>query len=367
MQRTGLVWVSLALACLVACGKEKSNPTEPTQADSGVSGATSDSGGALGTTAGTPAPGVGGSGGSGMSVSGAGMSGAMPAAGSGSGMTAGMAAAGSTATAGMNAGDGGAAGMQTGGTGGTGSSADGCTRELLKSTVDAYYTALAAHDASTLPLADDVKFTENGEALEVGEGLWRTGGMVKFKQSALDTQTCMTVTESVVPDGNTDIPLGLRLKLVAQRITEIETIAVRSGDYLVASNTGNMIALASDSWETIVPEAQRPTRDQLESWINKYFKMFPMGGCNLASGCRRMENGFSLGCSVGATCSTMEPGSGAGVMEPRLIVVDVEAGMAAGFVMFMDRYSDFHLIKLVGGQVQGVHTILGSAESSGWD
>ena len=33
-------------------------------------------------------------------------------------------------------------------------------------------------------------------------------------------------------------------------------------------------------------------------------------------------------------------------MEPRLIVDDVEAGLAAGFVMFMGRYSDFHLIKL---------------------
>ena len=54
-------------------------------------------------------------------------------------------------------------------------------------------------------------------------------------------------------------------------------------------------------------------------------------------------------------------------MEPRLIVVDVEAGLAAGFVMFMDQYTDFHLIKLSGGEVHGVHTILGSAGSSGWD
>ena len=161
-------------------------------------------------------------------------------------------------------GAGGTRSAPTGGTGGSGNSTDGCTRELLKTTVDAYFKALAANDPSTLPLADNVKFTENGEVMELGEGLWSTAGMVKFKQSAFDTQTCMTVTESVVPDGSTDIPLGLRLKLVAQKITEIETIAVRSGDYLVASNTGNMIALASDPWETIVPEDQRATRDELE-------------------------------------------------------------------------------------------------------
>jgi hypothetical protein len=35
--------------------------------------------------------------------------------------------------------------------------------------------------------------------------------------------------------------------------------------------------------------------------------------------------------------------------------------------MFQDRYTDVHMIKYAGGQVHGVHTILASAESSGWD
>jgi hypothetical protein len=170
-----------------------------------------------------------------------------------------------------------------------------------------------------------------------------------------------------VPDGSTDIPLGLRLKLVDQKITEIETIAVRAGDYFVASNTQNMINVPEEEWEALVPEDQRATREELEHWLVKYFKLFPMGGCNLADDCRRMENGFSLGCTVGATCSTSEPGSGPGVMDPRIIVVDVEAGLAAGFVMFMDTYSDFHMIKQVGGEILGVYTILGEAAQSGWE
>jgi hypothetical protein len=353
----GLISLALAAAGLAACSEQASTPTDSDQTGAGAIAAHSGTGGAIGTSAGTPAAAAG--------SSGAGAPGATPA---GTGGGAGASGPGSSAGTG-GAGDGAAGGTPTptGGAGGTGNEGDDCTRELLKTTVDAYYSALAANDASSLPLADDVRFTENGELLEPGEGLWATAGMVKFKQSLFDTQTCMTVTESVVPDGGTDIPLGLRLRLVAQQITEIETIAVRSGDYLVASNTGNLIALAGDPWEAIVPEAQRASRDQLEGWLDKYFKMFPMGGCNLASDCTRMENGFSLACSVGATCSSMEPGSGEGVMEPRLIVVDEEASLAAGFVMFMDRYTDFHLIKLVGGEVQGVHTILAAAESSGWD
>jgi len=115
-----------------------------------------------------------------------------------------------------------------------------------------------------------------------------------------------------------------------------------------------------------VPEPDRSSRAELEGWIDKYFRMFPMGGCNLASDCRRMENGFSLACSAGATCSSEQP-SGDGVMIPRLILADVEAGLAAGFVMFQGRYTDVHLIKYAAGEVRGVHTILAEADGSGWD
>ena len=100
----------------------------------------------------------------------------------------------------MSGGNGGA----TGGSGNT----TGCTRELLQTTLDAYFTALAAHDKSTLPLAASVKFTENGEAMELGsKGLWKTAGPVKYSQTALDTQKCMTASHAVVPDGN--IGLGM--------------------------------------------------------------------------------------------------------------------------------------------------------------
>ena len=65
------------------------------------------------------------------------------------------------------AGRGGSAGAGRGGgggtaAGGTGGATTACTRELLKSTITAYFTALAAHNPSTLPLASNVKFTENG-------------------------------------------------------------------------------------------------------------------------------------------------------------------------------------------------------------
>jgi hypothetical protein len=44
-----------------------------------------------------------------------------------------------------------------------------CTRDGLKGIIGQYFTALEAHNPSTLPLAAKVKFTENGVEMTVGE------------------------------------------------------------------------------------------------------------------------------------------------------------------------------------------------------
>ncbi|WP_441292556.1 hypothetical protein ACSRUE_21120 [Sorangium sp. KYC3313] len=121
---------------------------------------------------------------------------------------------------------------------------------------------------------------------------------------------------AVVPDGSMDIPLALRLKLQGQEITEIETIAVRPGDYKVsgqnfASNTGAIIA-------------------------------------------------------SGDTVEWEEPVPGSPALPPRLVFAEVERGIGVGFTMFMGN-TDMHMFKMRGGQVYGVSAILGAASSSGWE
>jgi hypothetical protein len=310
--------------------------------------------------------------------------------GAGSGATAGSsggssatAGTGGSGTAGTNAGTGGTS-AGTGGTGGsnsTGSGAGGtggsggataCTRELLRNTITAYFTALAAHSATTLPVASNVKFTENGRVMTLGDGLWRTAGAVKYSQSALDVETCGSGTHAVVPDGTMDIPVALRLKLVNQQITEIETIAVRPGDYMLSGQTfaSNPAAIISANstimWETAVPTAQRNTRAELIAWIDKYFREFPMGVCNTVSSCRRLENGYgNFVCTSGASCVAGAP-MGTPAMTPRALMADPETGIGVGMTMFMGN-TDMHMFKMYGGQVYAVHAILGGATSSGWE
>ena len=386
-----------ALLVLGACGGGSSNQPTGTgggagSGAAGASGGSSSSGGTGGATAGgssggaggTATPGDAGRGGSSSAGAGgssnAGSGGSSSAGTNGSAGSGGGSGAGTSGSAGRGGGGGrggtigpgigGSGGSASGGNGGSGATA--CTRELLRSTITAYFTALAAHSASTLPTAANVKFTENGVVRTLGQqGLWMTAGAVKYSQSALDVESCSSATHAVVPDGSMDIPVALRLKLQNQMITEIETIAVRPGDYRLggttyASNTAAMIsANTTVMWET-VPSGQRNTRAELIAWIDKYFRMFPRGVCNTVSSCRRLENGGgSFVCTDGASCAAGQP-TGTPAMTPRILLADPETGIGVGLTMFMGN-TDMHMFKMYGGQVYAVHAVLGGATSSGWE
>jgi hypothetical protein len=379
--RRALMSTCAALALLGACGDDESDTgTAPT-------------GGAAPTpTAGaSPSP----TGGSGGATGGLNGTGGAPKASGGADPTGGtLATGGSTAGGKAGAGapsqggggmapNGGSSGTPTAGGGGTlamggsggsgGGTPAGCTRELLKSTIETYFKALATHDPSTLPVADNVKFTEDGATLELGEkGLWKSAGAVKHTHSALDTEECQSATQAVVPDDGEDIPMALRIQLVSGKITEIETIVVHPGDYKVSgsnfnSNTEAMIKSASTvKWEEAVPADQRATRDEITSWMDKYFRVFPRGVCNVTSDCKRLENGGgNFDCGAGASCATGAP-TGTPELDPRLILADTETGVGVGFTMFMEN-ADMHMFKMYGDQVHAVQAVLGQAGSSGWE
>ena len=74
-------------------------------------------------------------------------------------------------------------------------SAKDCDRGCLKGLITTYVGAMLAHKTDSLPLAANVRFTEDMKELEVGEGVWkdvtRTGG---FRQDYLDIRTARRVT-----------------------------------------------------------------------------------------------------------------------------------------------------------------------------
>jgi hypothetical protein len=347
---------ALALAGLVTllfgCGGGSGSPA------GGSGGAPAGSGGA---TASGGTSGVGGA--SGGAASGTGGNSASGGA-SGTG--------GSTGSGGTNTGSGGGGGSGSSpGSGGAPNSGE-CTRELLNGTLDAYLAALAAHDASTLPLADGVKFTEDAQESEIGSGgLWLTAGTVKHTQRMVDLEECTVASHNVIPDGATDIPVAIRLKLEGGEIIEAEMIAPRPGDYTeVTSNTGEIIDMADDvGWDEPVPEEQQNTREELIAWMEKYFSFFPQGVCTVDDSCIRLENGGgSFDCDgFGAVCMAGTPGPSDNNLPTRLILADVEMGIGVGLTVYNNN-TDMHMFKMIDGTVYGVQIILtGTNGETGWD
>jgi hypothetical protein len=247
------------------------------------------------------------------------------------------------------------------------SAGGGCTRESLVAAVNSYFSALSMKNHASLAVAPMLKFTQDGRQLQLGEGLWQTAGEVRFKRSAYDVQQCETVTESVVANGGDDFIVGVRLKLSSGLISEIETILVGPGGFV--ANAPGVISSASDNWEMVLPEAERSTRAFIkDEVIDAYFIDLFAGDVTpedfpFASTCRRAENGTSPG-----ACSFGIPALGG--MQPLHYVIDEEAGIGVGFVLFGGRTSgllDFHMFRVKSGQVHGVRAIVGpSVSSRGW-
>ena len=354
--------VATVLCLLFGAGADLACSSDATpNSTAGAAGAVSSSGG---STVQGGAPSAGASNGSaGQSSGAAGNSSGGTSSGAGAGGSPVTGQAGASAIGG--GGHGGAPGVA--GAGG-GSSSGACTRELLKATTSSYFAALAAHDPSLLPLADNLKFTENGKESKPADApLWKTAGTLKYSHSALDVETCNAATQAVVPDGAKDIPVAVRIKLVNQKITEIETIAARAGDYTGVSSNTTALAATKDTieWEEPVASDQRNTRGELTAWMTKYFKQFPAGVCNTTSTCKRIENGGgNFVCSEGASCAAS---SSAAVLNPRLVLADVETGVGVGFTLFTGGHPDMHMFKMRGGQVYAVSAILSKGDSTGWD
>lgn len=352
----------------------------------GAAGDEDNTGGATGSGGQTPSGGQGNTGGETSSGGTSGQSGGASSGGSGpssggaesggtsSGGGAGDSSGGSTGSGGDGVGAGGSGGEGSGGAG----SAGECTRALLDGLLDDYFSALSAGDPSSLPLAADVKFTENAQIVEIGTtDFWMDAGDTKYSQRALDTTLCSAAAQAVIPEGGMDLPVAIRILVEDGELTEIETIVVRPGDYTasfaVDSNPAAIISIAdSIGWHDEVPEGERASREDLIGWVENYFRGFPNGVCDTTSACKRLENGGGdFACSTGGGACDR---NGSGAFDPRVVIADEERGIAAGFTIFdfmTTGHLDMHMIKMTGSSTHEVHAVQAILRNtdgvSGWE
>jgi hypothetical protein len=115
-----------------------------------------------------------------------------------------------------------AAGFVAPASGSTGPIPLNCDRACLEGVIDQYLKALVAHDPKQLPLSQDVKFTENGQPLAVGDGFWKTAqGIGNYRHVFADPEFGQVAVMATMREANTSILMSVRLRIELGRITEI--------------------------------------------------------------------------------------------------------------------------------------------------
>src|SRR5438876_31432 len=105
-----------------------------------------------------------------------------------------------------------------------------CNRACLENLVDQYLTALVARDPKRLPLSKDVKYTENNEVIELGDGFWKTvEGRGNYTHVFADPEFGQAAYMGTMREAGTPILMSLRLRIELGRITEIESIYFKPG------------------------------------------------------------------------------------------------------------------------------------------
>jgi hypothetical protein len=323
------------------------------------------------TAAGAGAPasraGTGGAGSSGMAGSAAGVkamdAGAppptQPAAGSGGSAApvAGMPAA-------MN---GGAPAMPMD----AGMSAPGaCDHACLLAVMQGYIDALLAHDPTKIKTSAMLKYSENGVEAKLGETVWMTAKelVAGARLDFADPQEGQVTSQLVFNETNSmPVIYQVRLKVVANEITEIESMAVRRATAAnMFFNTQNMKPEAV--FLQAIPPEMRMKRDELKAITELYLDYLEGKKTGrqvpFDTGCKRYENG-----QVTASGNSFNTQMWSFQLTRRILVIDEEMGITWGLFPFMQTQSPLvvgEAFKIIGGKIMMIQAVMAYQPVAFW-
>jgi hypothetical protein len=159
--------------------------------------------------------------------------------------------------------------------------------------MDRYLAALARRDPSGLPVTQDVRFTENGQELELGKGLWATASRVPDHDYAyvVDDGGAQIGWIGVVDEHDRPSVAFIRLAVREGRISEVETVVRRPHDRLYDPST--MREPRRIVFEELAPE-QRSDAATLVDAGHRYFDGLEQADGSIipvTDECTRYENG----------------------------------------------------------------------------
>jgi hypothetical protein len=223
------------------------------------------------------------------------------------------------------------------------------TRAELYAALDSYLAALKAHDPSKVAWGEQVRNTENNVALMVGDGLWQTLTQLgTYDLRFADPQLGQVGFFGTVTETDETAAFTVRLKVVNQKITEVETLVVRQLDSGIKFEGQKFEH--KPAMNEVLPATQRLPRPRMISLADGYFDTLQLNDGTLFTkfhaNCKRVENGVQ---TTNNPSFAVVPVSRLGCEEQfkagnyrydtrlrarRFVLVDEERGlvMAAGFI-----------------------------------
>jgi hypothetical protein len=212
-----------------------------------------------------------------------------------------------------------------------------CDAACLQRYVDLYLTAVVAHDPKLVPLADHVRFTEMGQELVPGDGFWHTASDIgRYKHYFPDVTAGQIGYIGTMRENGELVLLGLRLRVEAGRISEIETVLRRKGLEPAATDVGieelDGRAAVDPLWLEPVPAPERASREKLVAAASLYFAGIGHDPGNdsppFADDCLRVENGLQ-------TSGSPKPERASGAS--RLAALDCKRQFETGYFAVVTR------------------------------
>jgi hypothetical protein len=239
-----------------------------------------------------------------------------------------------------------------------------CDRACLEGFIDQYLAALVAHDPARLSLVRDVKFTENGSNLKLGDGLWGTvEGLGDYKLTFVDPETSEAGAFVTVRESGRQALLALRLHIQsAARISQVETMVARvTPGQGIGGGKAPVMTRKPVFYEDVAP-ANRSDRAHLQAIADSYFEGLEHATDKLTPfdpNCQRIENGAITSGDPDAKGAMQKMTCGAqfatgfspfitAVRERRYPIMDQQKGLAAALVFF-DHAGKIKDVKMTDG------------------
>jgi len=267
-----------------------------------------------------------------------------------------------------------------------------CDRECLRSTMTTFLHALLAHDASKVPVANAARVTEDGiEKPLASLGLLRTVTRLRgYRQDILDESAGMAGVHVVVEEDGAPVLLVVRLKVLDDEITEIETVATRSRSDGLIFNIDGLDAPSEAMNFAPRPEQLRSREEAIAAALHyptglNAATTFAAVNAPFAPNAYRYENGQVMAgpdCTFSPGCQNISTQSLAiferlGAVSTRVIGVDERLGivwlrMAWGVRQEGgDQLTVWEAFKVYDGQIHAVEAFMKilpvELRSGGWE